>query len=111
MGRAPRSESVAVLGKRWIPLLLQNLQHGLLDQSVDDAGYAELPDPTVRLGYLDPLNRLGLVGSIEQSRPYAWPVLTQVVLGVIDGHPIHARTALVPLNAFPRTLAQLSHQY
>jgi len=26
-----------VLGKRWIPLLLQNLQHGLLDQSVDDA--------------------------------------------------------------------------
>ena len=36
MGRAPRSESIAVLGKRWIPLLLQNLQHGLLDQSVEE---------------------------------------------------------------------------
>jgi hypothetical protein len=36
-------------------------------------------------------------------RPNAWPVLTQVVLGVVDGHPIHARTALVPSNAFPRS--------
>jgi hypothetical protein len=44
-------------------------------------------------------------------RPYAWPVLTQVDLGVVDGHPIHARTALVPSNAFPRTLEILSVAY
>jgi hypothetical protein len=83
---------------------LQNLQQGLLNQSIDDARHAELSDPAIRLGYFDPLNRLWLVGSIEQSRPYAWPVLTQVVLGVVNGHPIHARATLVSSNAFPRAL-------
>jgi hypothetical protein len=34
-----------VLGKRRVPPLLENLQHGLLDQSVDDARHAELSDP------------------------------------------------------------------
>jgi site-specific DNA recombinase len=89
MRRAPRSEAVAMLGKRRVPSLLQHLQHGLLDQSVDHARHAELSDPAVRLGYFDPLHRLWLVGSVEQLGPYAWPVLTQVVLGVVDGHPIH----------------------
>jgi hypothetical protein len=87
---------------------LQYLQHGLLDQSVDDARHAELSDPAARLGYFDPLDRLRLVGSVEQLRPYAWPVFTQVALGGVDGHPIHAGTALVPSNAFPRTLEILS---
>jgi hypothetical protein len=50
MGRAPRSEAVTMPGKRRVSLLLQNLQHGLPDQSVDDARHAELSDPTVRLG-------------------------------------------------------------
>src|SRR5438270_6425507 len=52
--------------------------------------------------------RLRLIGSLEQLRPDAWPVLTQVVLRVIDGHPIHAGTALVPSNAFPRSYEILS---
>ena len=108
MGGASRSEAVTVLGKRRVPPLLENLQQGLLDQSVDDARHAELSDPAVRLGYFDPLDRLRLVGSLEQLRPNAWPVLTQVVLGVVDGHPIHARTALVASNAFPRSFEILS---
>ena len=83
MGGASRSEAVTVLGKRRVPPLLENLQHGLLDQSVDDARHAELSDPAVRLGDFDPLDRLWLVGSIEQLRPNAWPVLTQVVFGVV----------------------------
>src|SRR4029077_6549163 len=95
MGGASRSEAVAVLGKRRVPPLLENLQQGLLDQSVDDARHAELSDPAVRLGYFDPFDRLRLVGSREQLRPDAWPVLTQVVLSVVDGHPIHTRTALI----------------
>src|SRR6202161_1690723 len=74
--RAPGAEPVAMLGERRVPSLLQDLQHGLLDQSVDDARHAELSDPAVRLGYFDPLDRLRLVGSVEQLRPYAWPVLT-----------------------------------
>jgi hypothetical protein len=63
MGGASRSEAVAVPGKRRVPPLLENLQQGLLDQSVDDARYAELSDPAVRLGDFDPLDRLRLVGS------------------------------------------------
>jgi hypothetical protein len=108
MGGASRSEAVTVLGKCPVPPLLENLQQGLLDQSVDDARHAEFSDPTVRLVYFDPLDRLRLVGSLEQLRPDARPVLTQVVLGVVDGHPIHARTALVASNAFPRSYEVLS---
>jgi hypothetical protein len=58
-----------MLGKRRVPPLLEHLQQGLLDQSVDDARDAELSDPAVRLGDFDPLDRLRLVGSIEQLRP------------------------------------------
>ena len=108
MGGASRSEAVTVLGKRRVPSFLENLQHGLLDQSVDDARHAELSDPAVRLGNFDPLDRLRLVGSLEQLRPDARPVLTQVVPSIVDGHPIHARTTLVPSNAFPRFYEILS---
>src|SRR4051794_4538453 len=101
MSGASGSEAVAVLGKRRVPSLLENLQQGLLDQSVDDTGYAELSDPAIRLGYFDPLDRLRLVGSLEQLDPDARPVLTQVGLGVVDGYAIHARTAFVALNTFP----------
>src|ERR1700747_1998302 len=114
MGGAPRSEAVAVPGKRRVPPLLENLQQGLLDQSVDDARYAELSEPAVRLGDFDPLDRLRLVGSREQLRPDALPGLPPVGLGVADGLPIHARTALIPSNALPRadeilSLAHLLH--
>src|SRR6516165_10598409 len=108
MGRAPRSEAVTMPGKRWVPLLLQNLQQGLLDQSVDDTRHAELSDPAIQLGDFDPFDRLRLIGSFEQLRPNAWPVLTQVVPGVADGHPIYAGTALVLANAFPRSYQILS---
>jgi hypothetical protein len=50
MSGASRSEAVTVLGKCPVPTLLENLQQGLLDQSVDDAGHAEFSDPAVRLG-------------------------------------------------------------
>src|SRR5262252_569173 len=108
MSGASRSEAVTVLGKRRVPALLKNLQQGLLDQSVDDTRHAELSDPAVRLGDFDPFDRLRLVGSREQLRPNAWPVLTQVVPGVGDGHPIHASATLVASNAFPRSYEILS---
>src|SRR5262249_16184838 len=76
VGGSPRPEAIAVLGERWVPPLLENLQQGLLDQSMDDAGDAELSDPAIRLGDFDPLDRLRLVGSREQLRPDVWPVLT-----------------------------------
>ena len=51
MGGSPRPEAVAVLGECWVPPLLENLQQGLLDQSVDDARHAELSEPAVRRGF------------------------------------------------------------
>ncbi len=52
VGGAPRSKAVTVLGERRVPPLLENLQHGLLNQSVDDARHAELSDPAARLRML-----------------------------------------------------------
>src|SRR5208283_3514231 len=58
---------------RRVPPLLENLQHGLLNQSVDDARHAELSDPAVRLGDFDPFDRLRLIGSLKQLSPNVWP--------------------------------------
>ena len=69
MGGAPRSKAVTVLGERRVPPLLENLQHSLLNQSVDDARHAELSDPAVRLGDFDPFDRLWLIGSLKQLSP------------------------------------------
>jgi len=108
MSRASRSESVAVLGKRRVPPLLENLQQRLLDQSVDDTRNAEFSDPAIRLGYFDPSDRLRLVSSLKQLRPDSWPMLTQVFHGGVDGHTIHTRTTFVPTDAFPRYFEVLS---
>src|SRR2546421_55947 len=74
-GGTSRSEGVTVLGARRVPPLLENLQQGL-DQPIDDTWHAELSDPALRLGYLDPLDRLRLVSSLEQMGPNVWPALT-----------------------------------
>jgi hypothetical protein len=66
----------------------------LLDQPVDNARHAELSDPDVRFGDFDPLDRLRLVSAPEQLSPNLRPVLTQVALSVVDGHPVHTRAAL-----------------
>jgi len=50
VGGSPRPEAVAVLGERRVPSLLENLQQGLLDQSVDDPRDAELSDPASGFG-------------------------------------------------------------
>src|SRR5208283_5591028 len=56
----------------------------------DDARHAELSDPAVRLGDFEPFDRLRLIGSLKQLSPNVWPVLTQAILGGVDGHPIDA---------------------
>ena len=115
VGGASRTEAVAVLGERWIPTLLQDLQQRLLDQSVDDTRHAEFSDPAIGLRYLDPSDRLWPIGSCEQLGSYVWPMLTQVALGAINGHPINARSSFVAPDALPRayevlSLAHLLHQ-
>jgi hypothetical protein len=50
VGGASRSEAVTVPGERWVPLFLEDLQQGLLDQSIDDVKHAEFSDPPSGLG-------------------------------------------------------------
>jgi hypothetical protein len=64
VGGASRPETVTVPGERRVLALLKNLQHSLLDQSVDDARHAELPDPAVRLGEFGVLASPQLVRSL-----------------------------------------------
>ena len=52
-------KAVTVLGKHRVPPLLENLQHSLLNQSVDDARHAGFSDPAVRLRDFDPFDRCG----------------------------------------------------
>lgn len=66
MRRASRLEAVAVPGECRVPTLMQHLKHRLLDQSVDDAWHAELPDPTIRLGDFHPFHRLRLISTVDQ---------------------------------------------
>jgi hypothetical protein len=69
---------------------LQNLQHRLLDHSVEDTGDAELPDPATRLWDLHPLDRLSSLGSVEQLFPNDCPVLPQILRRFVDGQSINA---------------------
>ena len=108
MGRATRSEPVAVLRERRVPAPLQDLQNRLLDQAIDNTGDAELSDPAVRFGDFDSPHRLRLVGPVEQLFPNGWPVLTQVVPGLVDGPAIDAGTPLVGADSLPRIFEVLS---
>ena len=90
MSGASRTESVAVLGKRRVPLLLEYLQQRLLDQAIDDAWHAEPSDAAGRFRDVDPFDRLRCVGSREQLCPDGRPVLPQVGRGVVDGQSVDA---------------------
>src|ERR1035441_1307854 len=97
MGRPSRSEPIAVIGKRPVPLPLENLHHRLLDESVQHRRNAKLAHPSVRFGDFNPPHRLRLIGSAQQLFPDGWPVLLQIVGYSIDSHPVDARTTLVGL--------------
>src|SRR5262249_6223583 len=103
MGGSARSKPVAVLGERRVPAFLQDLQQRLLDQAIDNARDAELPDPAIRFGDFHPLDRLRLIGPLEQLVPNGWPVFPKVAHGSLDGHAIDAGTTLVLPNALPRS--------
>src|SRR5208283_1224368 len=101
----PRSKPVAVLGKRPVPALLQNLHHRLLDESVQHRRNAELSHSSVRLVDFFPPHRLRLVGPTEQLFPDGWPVLLQKSRQFLDRHAVHAGTPLVGLDSFQCPLA------
>src|SRR5215831_11882823 len=108
MSRATGPESVAVLRERRVPAALQDLQDRLLDQAIQHGGDAELAHPAVRLGDLDSPYRQRLVSPVQELFPDSWPVLTQVVPGLVDGPAIDAGASLVGADAMPRLFEVLS---
>src|SRR5215469_777059 len=108
MCRPTRSEPIAVLGKRRVPLPLQNLHHRLLDKTVQHGWDAKFPHPSaIRLGDFHPSYRFRFIGSVQQLLLNGRPVLFQVVAELIDGHPVDPGTAFVSLH-LPQCSLQVS---
>jgi len=61
MRRSSRSKAVAVIGKCWVPLPLQNLHRRLLNEAVQHGRDAKLSHPSVWLRYLYPFHRLWFI--------------------------------------------------
>src|SRR4051794_5887470 len=115
MGRATGPKPVAVFRERRVPAALQDLQNRLLDQTIQHGGNAKLAHPSVRFGDFDSPYWLRLVSPFEQLFPNAWPVLTQVVSGLVDGPAIDAGASLVGADSMPcpfkiLTFAHLLHE-
>src|SRR5258707_15811785 len=115
MSRATGPKPVAVFRERRVPAALQDLQDRLLDQAIQHGGDAELAHPSVRFGDLDSPYRERLVSPVQQLFPDGWPVLTQVVPGLVDGPAIDAGASLVGADSMPRhfevlSFAHLLHQ-
>jgi hypothetical protein len=99
---APRSETVAVLREGRVESWLQDLQEGLLNESVERRWDAELSLPSVALRNELTLHRLGPVGAREQLLSKHGPGLPQVLTQRFHRHPVDAGTALVLLHALQR---------
>ncbi len=99
MSRPCRPEPVAVIGKRPVPLPLQNLHHRLLDQPIQHRRDAKLSHPSVRLGDFHPPHRFRLVSPVQQLYPDGWPMLFQIGRDSADGHPIDACTTFIRLDS------------
>src|SRR5260370_6392075 len=98
MRRSSRSKTVAVIGKRRVPLPLQNLHHRLLEKSIERSRDPKLAHPSpVRLLDFHAPYRLRFVGSVQQLFPNGWPVLFQVAAELADGHPVDPRATFISL--------------
>jgi site-specific DNA recombinase len=75
MHRAPGPKPVAMIRKRPVPSVLQDLHHRLLDKSIQHRRDAKLPLPSVRLRDFHPFYQLRLVGPVQQLFPDSWPML------------------------------------
>ncbi|OAF08718.1 hypothetical protein AYJ54_13790 [Bradyrhizobium centrolobii] len=69
--------------------------HRLLDQPVHHRRDAQLAHPSAGLGDFHPAHRLRPVAAFQQFFPDARPMLLQIRLQLLHGHPIDARGALV----------------
>src|SRR5260370_19559012 len=86
MRRSSRSKTVAVVGKRRVPLPLQNLHHRLLDQTIQHRRDTRLSHPAVRLGDFHPPHRFRLLRPTSRVFADPWP-LPLPVLHASSGGP------------------------
>src|SRR6059058_6228427 len=111
MLRVFRSEAVTVGRERRVPLLLQHLQHRLLNESVDRRGNAELSLASVWLVDFYSSDRLRLIRTLQQLLSYLVPLPDQVSRQLIDSHSVDPCAALVRLDPSQRTLEILRLTY
>jgi hypothetical protein len=78
MGAATGTEAETRLGKRWVPIRLQLLQHRLLDEAIEHRRDAEGANAPARLRYLHPPHRLRPVGAGKQLAPDFKPMVFEV---------------------------------
>jgi hypothetical protein len=71
---AARPEAVTRFREGRINLRLQDLQQGLLDQSIRDRRDTQFALATAGLWDLNASHRLGPVAAIQDRFPYRWPV-------------------------------------
>jgi len=62
---------------------------GLLDETVNNVGYAQVSNASIRLGYLNPSYRLGLVGPGKELFPDTGPMVPAILLQLLYRHPIY----------------------
>src|SRR5262249_1708602 len=111
MRGSSRSKTIAVFGERRVPLLLQNLHHRLLDETIQHRRDAKLSHPAVRFGDFHPPHRLWFVGPVQQLFSNRWPVLFQVSGELVHGHPVHSRATFITSHLSPCFLPVLSLTY
>jgi hypothetical protein len=97
-----RPEAVARFGERRINQRLQDLQQGLLNQSIGHGRYSQFPHATPGLGDLHPAYRLWPVTTRLQIFPDPGPFGLEILGRGFDRQSIHPSTAAIGLDAFPR---------
>src|SRR5437667_2583650 len=90
MGGATGTEAKARLGERWVPTLLQQLQHCLLDEAIEHRRDAEGANAPGRLRYLHSPYRLRPVGAGKQLGLDLKPMVFEVKRQILDAHVVDA---------------------
>ena len=101
MGRASGSEPVARIRETTVPVPLQHLHYGLLDEAVEHRGDAERTNAARHLRDLHAPYQLRCVAAVEKPGPDLRPVVLQVIAQVIDGHTVDAGRPFVAPDHAP----------
>jgi hypothetical protein len=93
---ASRAEAEAAVRKRGVDEGRQDLEEGLLNESVEGGGNPQRPHALpARLRNSYAPDRLRLIATAEEFLPDTRPVLTTKRHQVVDGHPVDAGCACV----------------